>query len=135
VWDSLVAESADIEALVVFSALRRAYSDGLADPQFMAPEELAEVESAPPGRMLEAMRARQPPIDDVAIATSWWSGFEKNSAYDALEDDWDDERQLVEPEQLRAGGAIQPYRATAKVGRNEPCPCGSGKKFKRCCGG
>lgn len=20
-----------------------------------------------------------------------------------------------------------------KVGRNEPCPCGSGKKFKRCC--
>ena len=21
-----------------------------------------------------------------------------------------------------------------KVGRNEPCPCGSGKKFKQCCG-
>ncbi|MCA9583063.1 MAG: SEC-C domain-containing protein, partial [Myxococcales bacterium] len=25
-------------------------------------------------------------------------------------------------------------RATPKVGRNEACPCGSGKKFKRCCG-
>jgi uncharacterized protein len=25
-------------------------------------------------------------------------------------------------------------RITAKVGRNEPCPCGSGKKFKQCCG-
>ena len=24
-------------------------------------------------------------------------------------------------------------RSTRKVGRNEPCPCGSGKKFKRCC--
>lgn len=24
--------------------------------------------------------------------------------------------------------------ANAKVGRNEPCPCGSGKKFKNCCG-
>jgi SEC-C motif-containing protein len=23
---------------------------------------------------------------------------------------------------------------TAKVGRNDPCPCGSGKKFKQCCG-
>jgi len=22
-----------------------------------------------------------------------------------------------------------------KIGRNEPCPCGSGKKYKRCCGG
>jgi uncharacterized protein len=28
-----------------------------------------------------------------------------------------------------------PYRREApKVGRNEPCPCGSGKKYKRCCG-
>jgi uncharacterized protein YecA (UPF0149 family) len=27
-----------------------------------------------------------------------------------------------------------PYvRAAAKVGRNDPCPCGSGKKYKKCC--
>jgi uncharacterized protein len=25
-------------------------------------------------------------------------------------------------------------RATRKTGRNDPCPCGSGKKFKQCCG-
>jgi len=25
-------------------------------------------------------------------------------------------------------------RKTRKVGRNEPCPCGSGKKYKKCCG-
>ena len=24
--------------------------------------------------------------------------------------------------------------AAAKVGRNDPCPCGSGKKYKKCCG-
>jgi uncharacterized protein len=24
--------------------------------------------------------------------------------------------------------------ARAKVGRNDPCPCGSGRKFKKCCG-
>lgn len=29
----------------------------------------------------------------------------------------------------------QPYvRNTPKIGRNDPCPCGSGKKYKRCCG-
>ena len=28
----------------------------------------------------------------------------------------------------------QPVRVEAKVGRNEPCPCGSGKKFKSCHG-
>ncbi|GLH76043.1 hypothetical protein SSBR45G_09510 [Bradyrhizobium sp. SSBR45G] len=27
-----------------------------------------------------------------------------------------------------------PFASFGKVGRNEPCPCGSGKKFKRCCG-
>ncbi len=27
-----------------------------------------------------------------------------------------------------------PARTAAKVGRNDPCPCGSGKKFKNCCG-
>ena len=26
-------------------------------------------------------------------------------------------------------------RSPAKAGRNDPCPCGSGKKYKRCCGG
>lgn len=26
-------------------------------------------------------------------------------------------------------------RSTPKIGRNDPCPCGSGKKYKKCCGG
>jgi hypothetical protein len=31
---------------------------------------------------------------------------------------------------------VEPYRRDApKIGRNDPCPCGSGKKFKKCCGG
>jgi preprotein translocase subunit SecA len=29
---------------------------------------------------------------------------------------------------------VQTVRRSKKVGRNEPCPCGSGKKFKKCCG-
>ena len=28
----------------------------------------------------------------------------------------------------------QPVRVEQKVGRNEPCPCGSGKKYKKCHG-
>jgi preprotein translocase subunit SecA len=35
----------------------------------------------------------------------------------------------------QAPKASQPYtRDGSKVGRNDPCPCGSGKKFKHCCG-
>jgi preprotein translocase subunit SecA len=28
----------------------------------------------------------------------------------------------------------EPIKAAGRVGRNDPCPCGSGKKFKKCCG-
>jgi uncharacterized protein len=35
-----------------------------------------------------------------------------------------------------AGSGFEPEsgRTTTKVGRNDPCPCGSGKKYKKCCG-
>jgi preprotein translocase subunit SecA len=36
---------------------------------------------------------------------------------------------------LRPGERVGPVvRETPKVGRNEPCPCGSGKKYKKCHG-
>jgi len=31
-------------------------------------------------------------------------------------------------------GTPEAKAAGAKVGRNDPCPCGSGKKYKKCCG-
>lgn len=34
---------------------------------------------------------------------------------------------------LPFGGGISPIKAAPKTGRNDPCPCGSGKKFKKCC--
>ncbi len=32
-----------------------------------------------------------------------------------------------------ASGARRPVRTGEKIGRNAPCPCGSGKKYKNCC--
>jgi preprotein translocase subunit SecA len=29
---------------------------------------------------------------------------------------------------------VEPIRVEKKIGRNDPCPCGSGKKYKNCCG-
>jgi SEC-C motif-containing protein len=46
------------------------------------------------------------------------------------------ERSLFEREdgewRFVSGGAIP--ATSQKIGRNEPCPCGSGKKYKKCCG-
>jgi uncharacterized protein YecA (UPF0149 family) len=36
--------------------------------------------------------------------------------------------------ETKAGEHSVPFQASAaKIGRNDPCPCGSGKKYKKCC--
>ena len=37
-------------------------------------------------------------------------------------------------EEMEEAPRATPVRAGPKVGRNDPCPCGSGKKYKKCCG-
>ncbi|MBN2461040.1 MAG: preprotein translocase subunit SecA [Candidatus Cloacimonetes bacterium] len=41
-----------------------------------------------------------------------------------------------EPETYPSGerSKLQPRQVGKKIGRNDPCPCGSGKKYKKCCG-
>jgi hypothetical protein len=39
----------------------------------------------------------------------------------------------VEPERMVSGHTV--VRSDPKVGRNDPCPCGSGRKYKKCCAG
>ncbi|MBP99557.1 MAG: hypothetical protein CL477_02630 [Acidobacteria bacterium] len=34
---------------------------------------------------------------------------------------------------MKAGEEVVTVASAGKVGRNDPCPCGSGKKYKQCC--
>jgi len=47
-------------------------------------------------------------------------------------------RRELEQARMAGSGDLQTVqqvvRGTAKIGRNDPCPCGSGKKYKKCCG-
>jgi len=54
---------------------------------------------------------------------------EQLSGYDHLAQDMAAQQAAAEPRKIE-----QIVRETPKVGRNDPCPCGSGKKFKKCCG-
>lgn len=72
------------------------------------------------------------------------SEAETNDAIRELHEEWlQTPRPALEGEKpaavLEGGrlfpGKVETFRRQApKVGRNNPCPCGSGKKFKRCCG-
>ena len=62
------------------------------------------------------------PIGDVvALFAEWHRIREEEAARLAA--------RAVRPD-LPVTTAVNPYR---DVGRNDPCPCGSGKKFKKCC--
>lgn len=123
VWDELACSCVDIEALAVFPALRDAYDSQLIDPGVIGIDELDREESAPRGKRIEEQRDWHPPIVDVAEATAWW-----HSSDDELRD------RAAALANLQSPDTNVPIHAEPKIGRNDPCPYGSGKKYKKCCG-
>lgn len=49
-------------------------------------------------------------------------------------EDWSEEAPLPALDEDEPREVQTPFVAEVKVGRNDPCPCGSGKKYKKCCG-
>ncbi|HEY5723530.1 MAG TPA: DUF1186 domain-containing protein [Allosphingosinicella sp.] len=82
---------------------------------------LAEAERAPAdGERFR--RARLGYIEDIVQALDWCAWYDDSDEADPAWDE-DEEEGWLEP-------VVNPLR---HVGRNDPCPCGSGKKFKKCC--
>jgi hypothetical protein len=130
VWNELAAACADMEALRAIPELRRAYEAGLIDPGVIPPKELDKVEAGPRGRWIERQREQKPPITDVGEATAWWrhSAHEPRTSAEELARIASNHTARVDPAIARSG------RKEPKIGRNDSCPCGSGKKYKKCCG-
>jgi hypothetical protein len=77
-------------------------------------------------------------VTDVAELMSWWYCFTEEYA-EAQKRKLERLGSTFEPYSLsdKSNGGTFSYANTEfgrKVGRNEPCPCGSGKKYKKCCG-
>jgi len=97
------------------------------------PRPRGPVPSAPP----VASAARPQTLDaeprEISIATR-----QPSTTIDALEKEFHrkKQRELEAATRAGAGEASQPTqrRTGEKVGRNDPCPCGSGKKYKKCHG-
>lgn len=108
--------------------------DGFSDAIALCPEAwdaaATDGEWADPWRRLLALVAiahDESPLDSVEI-----NAFEDHAVAELT-----DTVQRLYLARARAGGtkpiAAEAKAATTKVGRNAPCPCGSGKKHKHCC--
>lgn len=58
--------------------------------------------------------------------------FKENDWHYSIELDRDKPEDITDLEILL--NPVKTRVVEKKVGRNEPCPCGSGKKYKKCCG-
>lgn len=127
-WDSLAAACADLCPMEVAENLRQAYDEGLINPGFITWEEITEELAKGPQATLRRVENRYTLINDVIEEMEWWPCFHED------EESFEDDDACLDP-MLADLEVPEPYRRTQpKVGRNEPCPCGSGKKFKKCCG-
>ena len=79
------------------------------------------------------------PRDLSALCAGWEMFYEHTlPRFKSLANHIRKERQAIAMQEEMERNRIRAMRSTLqpqkKVGRNDPCPCGSGKKFKKCCG-
>jgi hypothetical protein len=135
-WDGLANICADLWPREAMDDLRRAYDEGLVDSNSIDWEDIEDAFTLGQQGAMKWRSYRDPLITDLRKNMSWMQCFhrpEPDYVEDLDTEDLDTEEDTLEP--LSDGYIAMPIRRTGpKVGRNEPCPCGSGKKYKRCCG-
>jgi hypothetical protein len=108
VWNGLISSSTLLHPEELMPEIREAFAADMADQMYIdlpwVEQALAEGKETTLARLRESLQYQL--IDDTIREMEWWACFD------------------VPP----------PPRPEKKVGRNAPCPCGSGRKYKHCCG-
>jgi Protein of unknown function (DUF1186)/SEC-C motif len=107
-YAEVVASATDLYPEEVAEDLKAAFANGWVDETIIdrtyVERQLAQGKEAVVAKL---HNERYQLIDDTVKELEWWACFQ--------------------PPRI-------PREVKKKVGRNEPCPCGSGKKYKKCCG-
>jgi hypothetical protein len=135
-WAELIAQ---IGLRELSGLVEESFRDGKIEPMFLDRPDFDRIlKDAEDGKVMHGVPHEFDPFGDLV----------EELGDSTIRDDWADEAALTQEDKLALGGqgagglisalqqimpkpASNPYR---HVGRNDPCPCGSGKKFKRCCG-
>ena len=151
VWAELMVAINEFNATELLPEVRRAFAEDLVDESVVGLEDIDPALKgkslgyipASPEEQYSWFCARNEPIDAVSECSTWLCFRAEADETDDW-DDWDDSLDMDDAPPIHFGGTpldipswqppAIPYIAPPKVGRNEPCPCGSGQKYKKCCG-
>lgn len=131
-WDCWTELCADLGFASTLPLIQKAIDDDLCDPWYYGFDEILQAAGSGGN---EDWKKSTGLIQDTLKETSWWATWEKEDEQAKEEDDQDEEEDwesyLLDSPMPEPATVV---RAAPKVGRNDACPCGSGKKFKKCCG-
>jgi len=119
-WDALVSVTSDLYPEELMEDIEQVFAAEMIDEMFIDRAWVRECMASGKEQVLAKLKTdkRQTFIEDTIANLEWWYCFQSPP---------EPRRQVVHP----ASAAVKPQK---KIGRNDPCPCGSGKKYKQCCG-
>ena len=132
---NLVRTAYDLYPAELYDDIKLAFEQGRVDTFSLNMEDVDRILSLEEKAALEQCLTERyyGLIHDVLESMGNWFCFKKEEPSDRNSDEFQDD----EPESMsrpRNHSPVLPYyRETPKVGRNAPCPCGSGKKYEKCC--
>ncbi len=145
VWTGLVDASLDLYPEEVKADIERCFADELSDLLYSDPDDLKFALQQDKSEALERLRTSP----HYSLVTDAVADLDPDRYYDTDEstEEWQTsamtssdiaqelDRRRYTPAEEEEPLELKPItRKQDKVGRNEPCPCGSGKKYKKCCG-
>ena len=139
VWNAWVQACYNTQPDEFMDALNVLYEQEIADPFYITLEELSERNGVAPEAIRTSVMLQE--ADYYCYITDAIVGLSKLSCYSG------EERELLKSMENMLVNQTAPVSPTPSnspaffpetadysyVGRNDPCPCGSGKKFKKCC--
>ncbi|MGA2170960.1 MAG: DUF1186 domain-containing protein [Terracidiphilus sp.] len=128
VWEGLALACTNLWPDELMDDLHSAWKDGLIAPGMISWKKIKGRHALGKDACMGYMREKYRLITDVTKEMAWRACFGKDRkvAYQEIA--------VGFPESPLTGNIGTITRAGPEVGRKDPCSCGSGKKFKKCCG-
>ena len=134
----LACELGDLAAETSLETIRSAYQRKLVDESIVGIAFIeSQIASGEETVERELENCRPTGMPDAIAELSRWAAFREEPPRPPRKPYQEPTRvprpHLLSSDAIRSQIAQTSSRASHKVGRNDPCPCGSGKKFKKCC--
>ncbi len=132
--DDIAGLACDVGSHRLAARVREWFDAGLIDERTIDRAFFEQEFARTHGQRLQMLRShRRGYITDVEAEFRWWAGYSEAEEGDGSDADDADFGEVIGPQREHPAPTTI-VRDAPKIGRNDPCPCGSGRKYKKCHG-